>query len=78
MLFGTHYLPSGPIGLCYVTLHKHQPLPYVCSKAGSKKSGTEQNSRDHITDISRQWSSIDSMPNFIYFFKFSPAEIKED
>jgi len=51
---------------------------YVCCKAGSKKSGTEQNHSNQITYFSEKWTSIDSMPNFVYFPKFNSAENKED
>lgn len=37
MLFETNHLPSFPMCLCRVTL-KRQPLPFVSSEAGSKKS----------------------------------------
>ena len=67
-----------PVPLACAVWHYANTNLYVCSTPRSEKSGTEQNSWDHITGFLRRWSSTDGVPNFIYFFKFCPAEIKED
>jgi hypothetical protein len=48
MLFPACHVAALPICLCSVTVNKYQPPPYVCSKAGTKKSGAKYFTSDKI------------------------------
>lgn len=64
---------------CYLGQTVFHPVPLACAmwyyrnlsstwcllQSQQKKSGTEQNIWYHITDILRNWTSIESMLNFI-------------